>query len=106
MVTEYVEPLHIHLESMASLSGQQKEFAISWGILAVSKGLCFLNNDCSLVHGNLSMASIFVNNASDWKISNFEYLTHVDDSFPYKTYYNHKKYTPPELTDASRKLHK
>ena len=106
MVTEHVEPLHNHLENMTKLSSQQKEFAISWGILAVSKGLCFLNNDCSLVHANLSLSSIFVNNAADWKISNFEYLSHVDDSLPHKNYYNHKKYTPPELTDATRKLHK
>lgn len=105
VVTEYVEPLHAHLENQSGLTTQQREFAISWGVLAVSKGLCFLNSS-SLIHGNLGLPSIFVNNAGDWKISNFEYLSHVDDSFPYKTYYNHKKYTPPELSDANRKLHK
>lgn len=105
VVTECVEPLHAHLENQSGLTTQQREFAISWGVLAVSKGLCFLNSS-SLIHGNLGLPSIFVNNAGDWKISNFEYLSHVDDSFPYKTYYNHKKYTPPELSDANRKLHK
>ena len=106
IVTEYVEPLSDYLENLSELTTQQKEFTISWGILMVSKGLCFLNNDCNMIHGNLSMVSIFVNNAKDWKISNFEYLTNVDDYYPYKTFYFHKIYTPPEITDSNRKLNK
>ncbi|KAI2800659.1 hypothetical protein RDWZM_009027 [Blomia tropicalis] len=108
VVTEYVEPLFSYIEqNLNQLTASQKEFAISWGILTVSKGLCFLNNDCNLIHCNLSIGSIYVNSGGDWKISNFEYLTNVDGSFPYKTYYKHKLYTPPEFsTDSSRKLHK
>ena len=106
IVTEYVEPLHHYLNNMTGWSAQQKEFALSWGILSVAKGLSFLNHDCKLVYANISSRSIFVSASSDWKISSFEYLTGVDGSPPYKQYYHHKLYNAPEFTDNSRQLNK
>ena len=105
IVTEEVEPLFHYLKSMIDEQNNSKDFSISWGLLSVCKGLSFLNNDCSLVHGNLHAECIFVNSAGDWKISNFEYMSHIDESYPYQKYYSHKIYTAPELR-TSKTLNK
>ncbi|KAI7690161.1 hypothetical protein SSS_04948 [Sarcoptes scabiei] len=98
IVTEHVEPLTSFLKRMSDWSEKQKELALSWGILSVSKGLSFLNNDCKLVHANLSVNSIYVkSSSSDWKIFNLEYLTPVDGHVPAKSFYPHKIYTAPEI---------
>ncbi|OTF76401.1 protein kinase-like protein, partial [Euroglyphus maynei] len=55
-----------------------------------------------MVHGNLSLSSIYINDSSDWKLFNFEYLTNIGSSQPVKSFYSHKIYTAPELQDSNR----
>lgn len=43
------------------------------------KGLHFLNADCQLVHGNISLSSVFVNKAGDWKLGGLEFVCSVSD---------------------------
>ncbi|XP_027197212.2 N-terminal kinase-like protein yata [Dermatophagoides pteronyssinus] len=102
IVTEHVQPLHCFLEEINKWPEKQKESAISWGIYSISKGLCFLNNDCKMIHGNLSLGSIFINDSCDWKLFNFEYLTNIGSIQPSKSFYPHKIYTAPELQDNNR----
>ncbi|KAF2094805.1 ARM repeat-containing protein [Rhizodiscina lignyota] len=45
------------------------ELEIQKGLLQIGKGLEFLHESASLVHGNLTPEAVFVNAKSDWKIS-------------------------------------
>ena len=45
------------------------ELEIQKGLLQVAKGLEFLHESASLVHGNLTPDAIYINQKSDWKIS-------------------------------------
>lgn len=45
------------------------ELEIQKGLLQLAKGLEFLHESASLVHGNLTPEAIFINAKSDWKIS-------------------------------------
>ena len=45
------------------------ELEIQKGLLQVAKGLEFLHESASLVHGNLTPEAIYINQKSDWKIS-------------------------------------
>ena len=38
------------------------------------KGLSFLVNDCNLIHNNVCMASIFVDQAGEWKLGGVDYM--------------------------------
>ena len=38
-----------------------------------------MNNDCKLVHNNISIASIFVNKAGEWKLSGLEFAHNFND---------------------------
>jgi SCY1-like protein 2 len=45
------------------------ELEIQKGLLQIAKGLEFLHESASLVHGNLTPDAIYINAKSDWKIS-------------------------------------
>ena len=68
----------------------------------------FLNKDCNLVHGNVCAASVFVDEAGEWKLAGFEYTRLCTDSPSPKLWDSLKKYDPPEGSkpSISRKLEK
>ncbi|CAG2167246.1 unnamed protein product [Oppiella nova] len=105
VVTEHVVPLEQYLQSISDYTLQQKQLAISWGVLQVAKGLGFLINDCNLSHNNISMPSIYVNSGGVWRIAGLEYVSsNADDSYPpTKALSFQHKYTPPERTDTTRR---
>lgn len=73
LVTEPVRPLEVQLND-----DEKSDLAISWGLHQITAGLSFLTNDCSLIHGNVCMASVFVDVAGEWKLGGVEYLKPVD----------------------------
>jgi SCY1-like protein 1 len=92
---------------MTEYTSQQREFAISWGVHQVSKGLGFLINDCNLKHNNIFVGSIFVTSTGNWKIAGFEYVTPVTDtSYPNKNISNLDKYIPPEVSTGRLGINK
>ena len=44
------------------------------------KAISFLNNDCNLLHGNLSLSSVFVNKAGDWKLGGLDLVSSHKDT--------------------------
>ena len=62
----------------------------------MTRALSFLVNDAKLKHNNLHTASVFVNEAGDWKLSGLEYVTGVDQEPPLKILPGLEKYEPPE----------
>lgn len=73
LVTEPVRPLEVQLNEE-----EKSDLAISWGLHQITAGLSFLTNDCSLIHGNVCMASVFVDVAGEWKLGGVEYLKPVE----------------------------
>lgn len=107
VVTESVIPVDEYLTSMTEYTSKQREFAISWGIYQVSKGLGFLINDCNLKHNNIFIGSIFVTSTGDWKIGGFDYVTSAtDNSYPSKNLSSLDKYIPPEVSSSRLSNHK
>lgn len=73
LVTELVRPLDVQLKE-----GESCDVVISWGLHQITVGLSFLTNDCNLIHGNVCMASVFVDVAGEWKLGGVEYLKPVE----------------------------
>ncbi|GBF94506.1 hypothetical protein Rsub_07040 [Raphidocelis subcapitata] len=74
LVTEAVKPLAKALEELA-LSGQHRDEYLATGILHMTNAVSFLNNDCKMIHGNVCMAAIVVNDTLDWKLHGFDLLS-------------------------------
>ena len=76
------------------------------------KGLAFLSNDCSLVHHNVNISSVFVDVAGEWKLGGVEFMTSFSDSSSFgtagKILHALRKYDPPETGKpaASRNVEK
>ena len=67
------------------------------------KSISFLSNDCSLVHHNLCLSSVFVDGAGEWKLAGVEFMhAHGDPAAPRKHLEMLHKYEPPEFTKARR----
>ncbi|EDO33568.1 predicted protein [Nematostella vectensis] len=75
LVTEPVTPLEIYMADETSI---KSDLAISWGIHQIAAGLSFLLNDCNLMHGNICMASIYVDVAGEWKLGGVEYVQPIE----------------------------
>ncbi|KAJ2326932.1 Nuclear aminoacylation-dependent tRNA export pathway component, partial [Coemansia sp. RSA 2702] len=68
IATEPVVPLA--LELAADRSGADE--LTRWGLYRVSEALRFVNEDCKLVHANVSVSSVFVTKAGEWKLGGLE----------------------------------
>ncbi|XP_076052648.1 N-terminal kinase-like protein yata isoform X2 [Oratosquilla oratoria] len=101
LVTESVSPLLTWLQD-ASLTPKHKVNAISWGLLQVMKGLSFLNNDCKLIHYNVSASSVFVTSGGEWKLGGVEYTSSESSFFPVKIVPQLDVYDPPEKHDPAK----
>ncbi|OQV13003.1 N-terminal [Hypsibius exemplaris] len=79
MVTESVTPLMEYIQKLTKKS----DHLLSWGLLQVAKALSFFNETANLAHHNVSVNSVFVNKAGEWKLGGLDYVTPADsDSAP------------------------
>ncbi|XP_068200281.1 N-terminal kinase-like protein isoform X2 [Palaemon carinicauda] len=101
LVTEPVMPLLSWL-SESNLNPAQRSAAMSWGLLQVTKGLSFLNNDGKLIHYNVCASSVFVTPGGEWKLGGVEYANSDSSVFPVKILPQLDVYNPPEKVDPSR----
>ena len=69
VVTEPVQPLEDVLDGLRESPG-----SIAWGIYTLAAAIKFLNIDCNIVHGQVCIASLFVDKGMDWKLGGFELL--------------------------------
>jgi len=74
IVTEEVTPL---VDVLQELKGYPD--SLSWGLYQIAKALSFLNNECNMIHGNVTIDNIFVNKAGDWKLGGLELLSALSD---------------------------
>lgn len=92
LVTEPCVPLETWLartlseeqgRSQADRSSNEQEDSsakvqeILWGLKCILLALNFVHSNCSLLHGNLGLHSIFVTPNGDWKLSGFELAGNV-----------------------------
>ncbi|KAJ2663137.1 Nuclear aminoacylation-dependent tRNA export pathway component [Coemansia sp. RSA 1200] len=68
IATERVTPL-----TLLSLDSDDSNSELKrWGLYKVAETLRFINEDCKLVHANVSMASVFVTKAGEWRLGGLE----------------------------------
>ncbi|KAK8733164.1 hypothetical protein OTU49_006498, partial [Cherax quadricarinatus] len=101
LVTEPITPLLTWL-SDDSLTAAHRTTAVSWGLLQVTKGLSFLNNDGNLIHYNVCASSVFVTRAGEWKLGGVEYSSSDSSMFPVKIIPKLEVYNPPEKIEPSK----
>eukprot|EP00966_Prymnesium_polylepis_P104065 2409960-Prymnesium_polylepis.1 len=107
LITEPVQPLE---DVLATL--QETPASLAWGVYTLAAAINFLNMDCKIVHGQISLGAIFVDRGMDWKLGGFELLGEADkaDEGFYATCKDvlPKRYQSPELArgnmDALRNI--
>ncbi|XP_061172561.1 N-terminal kinase-like protein isoform X1 [Saccostrea echinata] len=100
--TEAVLPLENYLNESEE---NRNLMSISWGIHQVAKGLSFLINDCNLIHNNVCLSSVFVNQAGEWKLGGVDYMYPAqgqDSVPPVKILPLLDRYDPPEKAENRR----
>lgn len=75
ITTESVIPLHVWIQRQSS---SDNESQIVLGFSQILDALQFLNEDCGLVHGNVTPNSIYVNASGDWKLGGLDLLSEYD----------------------------
>ncbi|XP_052275886.1 N-terminal kinase-like protein isoform X2 [Dreissena polymorpha] len=104
IATEPVTPLETYLHNNDAAQ-RETQLAISWGLHKVTKGLSFLVNDCGLIHNNICMSSVFVDQAGEWKLGGVDYMypaSGADSMPPVKILPYLERYDPPEKSDLHR----
>lgn len=71
MVCEVIRPLRQVLSSLQD----GHPGVLAWGVHEIARAIQFLNNDCSLVHGYLTIDTVVVNRAMDWKLAGLELVS-------------------------------
>jgi len=103
LLTEPVTPL---ADALAELS--RTPASLSWGLYTLAAAVNFLSIDCKMVHGQVTLASVFVDRGMDWKLGGFEmateaakadaaYFTSAAQTLP-------KRYQSPELARGSMEV--
>ncbi|KAJ7591024.1 other/SCY1 protein kinase [Mycena floridula] len=62
------------------------EIEIQAGVLAICKGLSFLHSSANLIHSNLSLESVIINSAGDWKISGLGLTIPLNSRWEFPTF--------------------
>lgn len=98
LVTEEAIPLGKILSEITENPNPQW---IAYGLKQIASAIHFLNNQCNLIHGNISIESVFVTTSGDWKLSNFGLCSEKGSAHILVNNKNHipsilGKFVPPE----------
>ncbi len=99
VVCEAVRPLRQVLPSLH----EGHPGVLAWGLHEVTRAVHFLNSDCSLVHGFLTVDTVVVNRAMDWKLAGLELVSDTskkDQPLEFCHGLLPDVYKPPELADG------
>ena len=77
LVTAPVQPLATVMAD-PDLGVEARTEAVAWGAFDLAEALSFLG-ESGMVHGNISMNSVFVTEAGDWRLAGFELLSTADE---------------------------
>jgi len=83
LVTESCVPLEQWLKSIINDPKVPKQYLfyeLAWGFKCILQALDFFHTNASLIHGNLSLQSIFVTPNGDWKLSGLELTCNVNNN--------------------------
>ncbi|KAJ2014343.1 Nuclear aminoacylation-dependent tRNA export pathway component, partial [Coemansia sp. S85] len=73
---ETAEAVYIATEPVVPLAQaldlDKSEELKRWGLYKIAETMRFINEDCKLIHANLSAASVFVTKAGEWKLGGLE----------------------------------
>ncbi|KAJ3305692.1 hypothetical protein HDV03_001100 [Kappamyces sp. JEL0829] len=98
--TEQVEPLQ------ATLFQKLDYNLVRLGIYKLASTIRFLSEDCQMIHGFISVNSVFVTRSGEWKLGGFDVLSNATNDQPLLQRYGHllppTKYIAPELDGGSR----
>lgn len=72
LVTESCVPLETWLKSLKANQITVQLQEIMWGLKCILLALNFLHSNCSMIHGNLGLQSIFVVTNGDWKLGGMD----------------------------------
>lgn len=103
LLTEPVTPLS---DALAELS--RTPASLSWGLYTLAAAVNFLSIDCRMVHGQVSLASVFVDKGMDWKLGGFEMA--VEAAKADRAYFGSaaaalpKRYQSPELARGNMEV--
>ncbi|CAF1166461.1 unnamed protein product, partial [Didymodactylos carnosus] len=88
IITEKVTPLDVYLLELKTGDDQNSQrddynkkdlFELAWGLYQICRVLSFLHDDCKLIHSNLNLGTIYVDQKSnDWKLGCFEFVQQTD----------------------------
>ncbi len=96
VVCEVIRPLRQLLPAMQD----GHPGVLAWGVHEIARAVQFLNTDCSLVHGNLTIDTVVVNKAMDWKLAGLELVSDCSKKDqPLESFHTLLPdiYKPPEL---------
>ena len=93
LVTEPCVPLEVWFTKIANdpaIPKQNLIFELHWGFKCVLQSLDFLHTNCSVIHGNLGLHSIFVTPNGDWKLGAFELATNMNNQDEVQLFVTHQ----------------
>ena len=78
MVTEATTPLEAHLREAPPGTEAKRDDYYALGLREIATAVSFLNNDCKLVHGGVSLAAVVVTERLDWKLHGFDLCSELE----------------------------
>ena len=63
---------------------EETDMAVAWGLHQIVNGLSFMVNQCKLIHNNVCLSSVFVDQAGEWKLAGLEYIFGENEEPPTK----------------------
>ncbi|KAK9810296.1 hypothetical protein WJX72_008245 [[Myrmecia] bisecta] len=74
LVTEPVTPL-VEVLSTMDLQASARDEYVAMGLYHIAKAVGFLNNDCKVIHGNISLRAVVVTETLDWRLHGFDLMS-------------------------------
>ena len=78
VVTEATTPLEAHLREAPPGTEAKRDDYYALGLREIATAVSFLNNDCKLVHGGVSLAAVVVTERLDWKLHGFDLCSELE----------------------------
>lgn len=72
------------IKTFLTFISEETDMAVAWGLHQIVNGLSFMVNQCKLIHNNVCLSSVFVDQAGEWKLAGLEYIFGENEEPPTK----------------------
>ncbi|KNE67759.1 SCY1 protein kinase [Allomyces macrogynus ATCC 38327] len=99
--------IYIVTDRVTMLSLDTDYRLITLGLFKTATALQFMHKDCGMIHGHLSMRSVYVTQAGEWKLGGFELTSSIKETYPLYTTHQHlvvQEHTAPEMKQRGFRL--